>query len=170
MIEVGRGQLQNARQQFDAAAKILEPPARPAEKQGDSSPGSIELAALRAARALTADSPETYPAAIADCEAAIAIVQNVLGPRGANHPLTAQYEHVLAKIDIRRGKLLAAEQLLRQALAINEAELPKYHPATVAVLNDLAQALEQSGRAEEGRAMADRAKELRANFPATEQK
>lgn len=161
-IEVSGGHLQTARQQFDAAARILEPAAQLDERQTEPPLETLGLAALKAARASAAESPEAYPAAIADCEAAIAIVQKVLGSRAPHHPLTAHYQHVLAKIDIRRGKLLAAEQLLRQALAIDEAALPKNHPATIAVLDDLAQTLEQSGRPDEGRAMADRAKALRA--------
>jgi hypothetical protein len=160
-IDVSRGRLQDARQPFDAAAKILEPAARPEDNQHPAPPETLDLAALRAARASAADSPETFPAAIADCDGAIAILQRVVGERAARHPLTARYEHVLAQIDIRRGKLLAAEQRLRQALAIDEAALPKTHPATLSVLDDLAKTLEQSGREEEGRAIADRAKKVR---------
>ncbi|HKD37108.1 MAG TPA: tetratricopeptide repeat protein, partial [Pirellulales bacterium] len=166
-IEVRRGHRQTARQQFDTALKIIEPPARSDEMQIDSHPETLDLAALVAARASAADSPETYTAAIADCERAVAIVERVFGPRAAHHPLTARYEHVLAKIDIRRGKLLAAEQLLRQALAIDEAVLPKDHPATVAVLDDLATTLKQTGREQEGRAFADRAKKLKGGGAST---
>ena len=115
-----------------------------------------------------ADSPKTYSAAVTDCEAALAIVQRVFGERAAKHPLTARYTHALARIDIRRGKLLAAEPLLRQALAIDESALPKDHPATVAVLEDLANVLDKSGRADEGRAFADEAKQQRADRAAAE--
>jgi tetratricopeptide (TPR) repeat protein len=167
-IELSRGKRDSARRQFDAAARILGIPGGGEERPNAAIPETLEVAALRTARAAAADSPDAYPAAVADCETALAIVQKVFGERAANHPLTARYMDALARIDIRRGKLLAAEPLLRQALAIDEKSLPKDHPAIAAVLEDLGETLDKSGRADEGRGFAARAKELREGRTATE--
>jgi hypothetical protein len=167
-IELSRGKRDSARRQFDAAARIVGISAGGEERRNSATPETLEVAALRIARAAAADSPEDYPAAVADCETALVIVQKAFGERAANHPLSARYMDALAQIDIRRGKLLAAEPLLRQALAIDEKSLPKGHPAIVTVLEDLAETLDKSGRADEGRGFAARAKELRAGRAAAE--
>jgi tetratricopeptide (TPR) repeat protein len=168
-IELSRGKRDSARRQFDAAARVLGISADGGEEGGNpATPETLEVAALRIARAAAAGSPEDYPATVADCETALAIVQKAFGERAANHPLSARYMDALARIDIRRGKLLAAEPLLRQALAIDEKSLPKDHPAIVAVLDDLAETLDKSGRSDEGRGFAARAKELRERRAAAE--
>jgi tetratricopeptide (TPR) repeat protein len=168
-IELHRDKRDSAGRQFDAAARLLGlPTGGPDEVHTAPPPETLEVAALRAGRTALADSAETYSAAVADCEATLAIVQRVFGERAAQHPLTARYAHDLARLDIRRGKLLAAEPLLRQALAIDERALPKDHPATVSVLDDLADVLDKSGRADEGRAFADEAKQRRADRAAAE--
>jgi hypothetical protein len=168
-IELRRDNRDKAERQFDAAAQMLGiSTGGPDEPHAAAQPETLEVAALRVERAALADSPETFSTAVADCEAALASAQRVFGERAANHPLAARYTHALARLDIRRGKLLAAEPLLRQALAIDENVLPKDHPATVAVLDDLAEVLDKSGRADEGRAFADQAKQRRADRAAAE--
>ncbi|HEV3417213.1 MAG TPA: tetratricopeptide repeat protein [Pirellulales bacterium] len=153
-----------AQRQFDASAKIVGLPAAPAggESNDQHIPETLEVAALRAARAELAADPQTYPSAADDCEAAIAIVQTKFGDRAANHPLLAEYVRDLARVRVREGKPLAAEPLFRQSLAIDERALPADHPAILAALDDLATVLDETAQADEAKRLADRAKQLRA--------
>ncbi|HEV2968359.1 MAG TPA: tetratricopeptide repeat protein [Pirellulales bacterium] len=153
-----------AQQQFEAAAKIVGLPAAPAggESHDEHSSETLEVAALRAARAELADDPQSLPAAAADCEAAMAIVQRQIGDQAASHPLMAEYLRDLARVHVRQGKPLAAVPLLRQSLAIEDRALPPDHPAIIATLDDLASALDKTAQADEAKRLADRAKQLRA--------
>ncbi len=162
-IAVKKGDREDARRQFDEAGKLLGVTRGDSdgERQDDSTHiETLAVAALRAARAQLADSPDGYAAAASDCQAAIAIVERTFGSRAANHPLLADYLYDLGMIDVRRERLLAAEPLLRQALAIREKVVPENKPPLIAVLNALAGVLEKSGRGDEARRFAARVKEL----------
>lgn len=161
VIALEDGRRDDAQRQFDAAAKQLGIDADDAGQRREPTADLLAVAALRAARARLADSPQEYANAIADCEAAIAIVQNVFGPQAANHPRLAQYLYELATIDMRRDKLLAAEPLLRQALEIRERVVPDDKRRLAEVLEALAGVLEKSGRSDEARTFADRARHVR---------
>lgn len=92
---------------------------------GDAHPLAAEsLAGL----AFLESSPRTLKNGIARCEEAIAIHEQLLGPRHEEHPAVARLMFAMAKLKAKRGNVDEALALLGRCLAIQEKALVSHDP------------------------------------------
>jgi tetratricopeptide (TPR) repeat protein len=108
-------------------------------------------AALAQARAANAEAQRLYQRgkyaeAEALCRQAVAVFEEVLGPK---HPLTATSYNNLANNLHAQGRAGRAEPLFRKALAVDEQVLGPTHPDTASTCNGLALNLQAQGRVKE---------------------
>ncbi|MEA1951840.1 MAG: tetratricopeptide repeat protein, partial [Planctomycetota bacterium] len=110
--------------------------------------------------------PRTITGGIARYEEAIAIYEQLLGPRYEKHPAVARLLRGMAKLEAKRGKIDEARQLLGRCLKIQEQVLVPYDPELAETL--LAQAAllrgEKPPKNDAAEALEKRAEGIRENY------
>lgn len=162
-----QGNQEQAERQFQRAMKIL----RPADETDSAAsslqtqavrPPSLEFAELLAAQGELAADLQNYAAATDDYHQALDQLDLLFESKAAGHPLRADYLHSLAMVFVREDKPGEAKPLLQESLAIDRQALPPAHPATIAVMQDLAAVLEKTGSASQADELRSNAEKLRS--------
>lgn len=121
---------------------------------------SLEQARLLAAEGKLADRLQNYTAAADNYHEALSRLDTLFEQDSASNPLRAIYLDALAMVLVHDEKFAEAKPLLEQALAIDRRALPPAHPATIAVMKDLAGVFEKTGQKSQAEQLSNEADKL----------